>query len=105
MFSPIIEYFNRDDERFIPNLYKSDQRNKHLASLERWRSSYGFLFLIFGLLAVIEVFIGNLLPSTILLLIGTAVVYLDSDMRIKMIKLIQANHAAANPNLKSSGTS
>jgi hypothetical protein len=95
MFSGIIKYFNRDDERFISTFHKSNQRNEHLAKLERWRSSYGFLFLIFGLVAVIEVVIGNLSPSTILLLICNAVVYLDSDMKIKMIKLIQADRTAA----------
>ena len=94
MFSGITKYFNRDDERFISTYYKSDQRIENLAKLERWRSGYGFLFLLFGLVALIEVFIGDLSPSTILLLIVNAVVYLDSDMKIKMIKLIQADRTA-----------
>lgn len=104
MFSRFTEYFTRDDERFISTLHKPDQRSEHLARLERWRSSYALLFLVFAALALIEVLSDDIPASTIGILIGTAIVYLDSDIKIKMIKLIQADRTAADTTPKFSGT-
>ena len=85
----------------MTNRYVSFRRNsvpsqKYLAGLERIRMLCLFLSFIFLVIALIGEYVGYTPPFTIILLILNAIVYLDHDMKIKVIKLFQADRSTSD---------
>jgi hypothetical protein len=95
MFSRIVDYMNRDDERFVSFRLNTVPSQQNIAGLQRMRIAYLLFFFLFLVVALIGSLVAYSPPLVIVLLIVNAVAYLDSDTKIKMIKLSQADRSAA----------
>ena len=88
MILKISNWFLNSDEKFLSIVKDENKRKDYLNQLYRFRVVSSFLFFLFLIMALIGIVMKeNFLSTTsLLLLIGQVVSYLDTDSRIKAIR-------------------
>ena len=89
----ISQYFNRGDEQFVSFNRDSVKRQEYLSRLQQFRIYYLLSAFLFLIIAIVGIFIDYTPPYAILILIASGLAYLESDLKIKMIKLNQTGQS------------
>lgn len=96
MFSFISNWLKREDDNFLTNVQDATKRGAYLSQLYRVRRTT-LVALCFGfLLAVLSIF-SSLGPTVIIgVMITTAISFVDTDSKIKMILLYESKTASTS---------